>query len=83
MSDDILSRLHKEIEETTANSPAVWEPLCEAAEEIERLRVLPAARERFLKTLRAARNQRGGQHGGRRGGKRDDDDGAPPERVGS
>lgn len=40
MSDDILSRLHKELEGTTANSPAVWELLCEAAEEIERLRVL-------------------------------------------
>jgi len=69
MSDDILLRLHKELEGTTANSPAVWELLCEAAEEIERLRVRLAARERFLKALRAARDKRGGE--------RDDDDGAP------
>jgi hypothetical protein len=67
MSDDILSRLHKELEGTTANSPAVCELLCEAAEEIERLRVLLAARERFLKALLAARDKRGGG----------DDDGAP------
>src|SRR5258708_17129278 len=65
MSDDILSRLHKKLEGTTADSPAVYELLCEAAEEIERLRVLLAARERFLKALRAAR------------GKRGDDDGVP------
>jgi hypothetical protein len=69
MSDDILSRLHKELAGTTANPPAVWELLCEAAEEIERLRVLLAARERFLKALRAARDERRGKRG--------DDDGAP------
>jgi hypothetical protein len=68
MSGDILSRLHKELEGTTANSPAVCELLCEAAEEIERLRVLLAARERFLKALLAARDKRGGRRG--------DDDGA-------
>jgi hypothetical protein len=33
MSDDILFRLHNELEGTTANSPAVCELLCEAAEE--------------------------------------------------
>jgi hypothetical protein len=65
MSNDILSRLHKELEGTTAKSPAVCELLCEAAEEIERLRVLLAARERFLKALLAARHKRG------------DDDGTP------
>jgi hypothetical protein len=31
---DVLSRLHKELEGITANSPAVWELLCEAAEEM-------------------------------------------------
>ena len=31
MSDDILSRLHKELEGTTANSPAVCEGLSEGA----------------------------------------------------
>jgi hypothetical protein len=41
--------------------PAVWELLCEAAEEIERLRALLAARERFLKALRAARDKRSGK----------------------
>jgi hypothetical protein len=46
MSGNILSRLHKELEGTTANSPAVCELLCEAAEEIERLRVLLAARDK-------------------------------------
>jgi hypothetical protein len=69
MSDDILSRLHKELEGTRADSPAVCELLCEAAEEIERLRVRLAAREGFLKTLLAARDKRGGKRG--------DDDGAP------
>jgi hypothetical protein len=69
MSDDILSRLHKEFEGTTANSPAVCELLCEAAEEIERLRVRLASRERFLRALLAARD-----NGGR---KRGDDGGAP------
>jgi len=69
MSDDILSRLHTELEGTMANSPAVWELLFEAREEIERLRVRLAARERFLKALRAARDKRDGE--------RRDDDGAP------
>jgi hypothetical protein len=46
MSNDILSRLHNELEGTTANSPAVCELLCEAAEEIERLRVRLAARDK-------------------------------------
>jgi hypothetical protein len=69
MSDDILSRLHKELEGTTANSPGVCELLCEAAEEIERLRVRLTAREGFLKALLAARDKRGGKRG--------DDDGAP------
>jgi hypothetical protein len=68
MSDDVLSRLHKELEGPTANSPAVCELLCEAAEEIERLRVRLAARERFLKDLLAARDKRGEQG---------DDDGTP------
>ena len=69
MSDDILSRLHRELEGTTANSPAVCELLCEATEEIERLRVRLAGRERFLRALLAARDNRGGKRG--------DDDGAP------
>jgi hypothetical protein len=60
MSDDILPRLHKELEGTTAISPAVCELLCEAAEEIERLRVRLASRERFLKVLLAARDKRDG-----------------------
>jgi hypothetical protein len=68
MSDDILSRLHKELAGTTANSPAVCDLLCEAAEEIERLRVRLASREGFLKALLAARDKREGKPG--------DDDGA-------
>jgi hypothetical protein len=63
MSGDILSRLHKELEGTTANSPAVCELLCEATEEIERLRARLAARERFLRELLAARDNRGGKRG--------------------
>ena len=79
MSDDILSRLHKELEGPTANSPAVCELLCKAAEEIERLRAQLAARERFWRELLAAERYK-------RGGKRGDDDGAevilagPPKR---
>jgi hypothetical protein len=69
MSNDILSRLHKELEGTAANSPAVCELLGKAAEEIERLRALLAARERFLKALLTARDKRGRKRG--------DDDGAP------
>ena len=69
MSNDILSRLHKELRGTATHSPAVCELLCEAAEEIERLRVRLGAREGFLKTLLAARDKRAGNRG--------DDDGAP------
>ena len=68
MSEDLLFRLHKQLEATTVNSPAVCELLCEATEEIERLRVRLTAREGFLKTLLAARDKRGGKRG--------DDDGA-------